>query len=387
MSRFSVQPDGLVAAALLGLLGTAGMFYVNLMPAIVSGLRDALGYSNAEAGYVAAANVYGASAGALVALFLVARMPWKRIQVVALLMLAVMDITSMEVSGLGTLIALRVIHGLFGGVSIGIALAVMARTRFPQRAYGAQFTMQVLLGGVGLMFLPEVAARHGTGVLFFTLGALAMAALAVLPLLPNYPAVVRAPIVTEQKRRWMPLAATVSALFLFQSGNMALFAFIIPLGRAYGLSLPFIDNSLGAANWIAAVGSLSAMWAADRFGRRLPLLVAIVTAVAGTIAFAWSRAPVAFVLANVVTGITWSFVVPYLLGMCAKFDGAGRAATLGGFCSKMGLATGPLFAPLIIGADRFVLLITCVSALLALCGLLVYRPAGLLDSPSGISAK
>ncbi len=387
MNRLAMRPDGIPAAILLGLLGTAGMFYVNLMPAIVSGLRDALGYTNAEAGYVAAANVYGASAGALVAVFLVGRMRWKRIQAVALLMLAVMDVASIGVSGLGTLIALRAIHGLFGGVSIGIALAVMARTRVPQRAYGAQFTMQVLLGGVGLMFLPEAAARHGTSVLFVTLGALAIAALAALPFLSDYPDVVLPPTVAPGGRRWMPLAATVGALFLFQAANMALFAFIIPLGRAYGLSLPFIDDALGAANWIAAAGSLSAMWAGDRFGRQVPLLVATVTAVVGTLAFAWSWAPVAFVLANVVTGIAWSFVVPYLFGMCAKFDGAGRAATLGGFCSKMGLATGPLVAPWIIGADRFGILIAWVVAALALCALLAYRPAGLLDSASGVSAE
>jgi MFS transporter, DHA1 family, inner membrane transport protein len=387
MSRFSVQPDGFPAAILLGLLGTAGMFYVNLMPAIVSGLRDALGYTNAEAGYVAAANVYGASAGALVAVFLVARVPWKRIQMAALLMLALMDLASIEVTGLRTLIALRAVHGLFGGVSIGIALAVMARTRIPQRAYGAQFTMQVLLGGVGLMLLPEVSARHGTSALFVTLGALAITALAALPFLPDYPDSLPAPKLVQSTRRWVPLAATVSVLFLFQLANMALFAFIIPLGRAYGLSLSFIDNALGAANWIAAAGSLSAMWAGERFGRRLPLLIAIFTAVGGTIAFGWSRAPVAFVLANVVTGIAWSFVVPYLFGMCAKFDGAGRAATLGGFCSKMGLATGPLFAPLIIGADRFAILIAWVAGLLALCALLVYRPAALLDSPSEIPAR
>ena len=49
MNRLAARPDGIPAAILLGLLGTAGMFYVNLMPAIVSGLRDALGYTNAEA--------------------------------------------------------------------------------------------------------------------------------------------------------------------------------------------------------------------------------------------------------------------------------------------------------------------------------------------------
>ncbi len=383
MNRRTARPDGVPAAILLGLLGTAGMFYVNLMPAIVSGLRDALGYSNAEAGYVAAANVYGASAGALTAVFLVGRLPWKRVQVVALLLLAAIDAASVGVSRLEPLILLRALHGLCGGVSIGIALAVMARTRIPQRAYGAQFTMQVLLGGIGLMFLPEAAARHGTGVLFVTLGALALAALAALPFLPDYPAVPVPTLATAGAPRWQPLAATLGALFLFQSANMALFAFIIPLGRAYGLALPFIDGALGAANWIAAAGSLAAMWAGDRFGRRRPLLVAAGAAVAGTCAFIWSASPLVFMLANVVTGIAWSFTVPYLFGMCAKFDGAGRAATLGGFCSKMGLASGPLVAPWVIGADRYGILVAWAVGALMLCAILAYRPAGQLDRRDG----
>jgi MFS family permease len=359
------------------------MFYVNLMPAIVSGLRDALGYSNAQAGYVAAANVYGAAAGALAAVFLVGRLRWKRVQVVTLLLLAAIDAASIGVTRLESLIVLRALHGLCGGTSIGIALAVMARTRIPQRAYGAQFTMQVLLGGIGLMFLPEAAARHGTGVLFVTLGALALAALAALPLLPDYPPVQLPEPDAPAGRRWLPLFATLGALLLFQSANMALFAFIIPLGRAYGLTLPFIDNALGAANWIAATGSLAAMWAGERFGRRVPLLVAAGTAVLGTLAFVWSASPLVFVLANVVTGIAWSFTVPYLFGMCAKFDGSGRAATLGGFCSKMGLASGPLVAPWIIGAERYGILVAWAVGALVLCAILAYWPAGLLDRLKG----
>jgi hypothetical protein len=387
MNRVGARPDGILAAILLGLLGTAGMFYVNLMPAIVSGLRDALGYTNAQAGYVAAANVYGASAGALTAVFLVGRLRWKRIQVVTLLLLAAIDGASIGVRSLDTLIVLRALHGMAGGISIGIALAVMARTRIPQRAYGAQFTMQVLLGGIGLMFLPEAAARHGTGVLFVTLGGLALAALAALPLLPDYHPVQQAAPGVAVGPRWTPLLATLGAVFLFQAANMALFAFIIPLGRAYGLALPLIDDALGAANWIAAVGSLAAMWAGDRFGRRLPLLVAAGGAVVGTLAFLWSESPLVFMLANVVTGIAWSFTVPYLFGMCAKLDGAGRAATLGGFCSKMGLASGPLVAPGIIGADHYAILIAWAVGALMLCALLASRPAGLLDRAAAVPVR
>jgi len=34
--------------------------------------------------------------------------------------------------------------------------------------------------------------------------------------------------------------------------------------------------------------------------------------------------------------------MPYMLGMCVEFDPDGRAAALGGFASKAGLASGPL---------------------------------------------
>lgn len=383
MTANAARHDGVFAAILLGLLGTAGMFYVNLMPAIISGLRDALGYSNAQAGVVASANVYGASVGALAAVFLVGRFSWKRIQVVALLLLAAIDAASIGVSHFQLLVGLRALHGLCGGASIGVALAVMARTRVPQRAYGAQFTMQVLLGGLGLMYLPEAAARHGTGVLFVTLGALALAALAALPLLPDYPPVQVPQAGESPQRRWKPLLATLGALFLFQAANMALFAFIIPLGRAYGLSLPFIDNALGAANWISAAGSVAAMWTGERFGRRLPLLAAAVAAVLGTIAFLWSALPVVFMLANVITGIAWSFTVPYLFAMCAKFDGAGRAATFGGFCSKLGLASGPLAAAWLVGADHYAFLIALATGALVLCAVLAFPPAARLDRIAG----
>jgi MFS family permease len=133
------------------------------------------------------------------------------------------------------------------------------------------------------------------------------------------------------------------------------------------------------ANWLAAGGSLLAMWTGDRFGRRTPLLCALLVALVGTVAFAWSRSPLVFALANVVTGLAWSFVVPYLFAMCARFDVQGRAASLGGFCSKMGLASGPLLAPIIIGADRYGLLIAWATCGFALCAVLAYAPATLVD--------
>ena len=59
----AVAPNGAAARLMLAFLGTAGLFYVNIMPAIVSGLIDGLGFTNREAGLVGSANMYGIDEG------------------------------------------------------------------------------------------------------------------------------------------------------------------------------------------------------------------------------------------------------------------------------------------------------------------------------------
>ena len=73
----AVAAHGVAARIMLAFLGSAGLFYVNIMPALVSGLSDGLGFSNRDAGLVVSANVYGAALGALTAVFLVKRIPWR----------------------------------------------------------------------------------------------------------------------------------------------------------------------------------------------------------------------------------------------------------------------------------------------------------------------
>jgi hypothetical protein len=46
------SPNGEIARVLLAFLATAGLFYVNIMPALVDGLIEGLGFTNREAGIV-----------------------------------------------------------------------------------------------------------------------------------------------------------------------------------------------------------------------------------------------------------------------------------------------------------------------------------------------
>ena len=375
-----VPADSLLASVLLSFLATAGLFYVNIMAALVDGLISGAGLTAKQAGLVASANVYGAAVGALAAVFIIRRLAWRPIAVAVLLGLITIDLVSTVLRVPEVLIGVRFLHGLIGGLLVGVAFAVIARTKSPDRTFGMLLVVQFGLGGLGLMFLPRLVPVFGLGVMFIALASFSLITLAMVPFLETYKAAPK--VLTDgpmAQAHWVPLALVFAAIFLFQAANMGLAAYIIGLGKSAGLKLEFITNSLGAANWIGALGSLLVVVMGARFGRLWPIIAGMVLALAGTWAFHFSELPWVYLVANIGTAVTWAFVIPYLLGMSAAFDKAGQMAALAGFFSKMGLASGPAMAAFVAGGGQFGGLINISVLGLALSGVAAVAPALLLD--------
>ena len=117
-----------------------------------------------------------------------------------------------------------------------------------------------------------------------------------------------------------------------------------------------------------------------KFGRFKLLLASMALTLIGTAVFHYSANPVAYMIANCGTGITWGFVIAYLLGMTAEFDKAGRASAFGGFISKLGLASGPMIAGWVLaGGGGYPALVNLAVAGLAISGLVMLWPARTLD--------
>jgi hypothetical protein len=80
-----------------------------------------------------------------------------------------------------------------------------------------------------------------------------------------------------------------------------------------------------------------------------------------------------WVVANCLVGITWAYTIAYLLGLMSRYDTTGQMAALGGFASKMGLASGPVAAAALLGQDDYGRVIwAAVLALLASLLAIVY---------------
>ncbi|MDO8296580.1 MAG: hypothetical protein Q7T19_09100 [Caulobacter sp.] len=375
-----VPEDSLLASVLLSFLATAGLFYVNIMAALVDGLISGAGLTAKQAGLVASANVYGAAVGALTAVFIIRRLPWRPTAVTVLLGLITIDLASTLLRDPQVLIAVRFLHGLVGGLLVGVAFAVIARTKAPDRTFGMLLVVQFGLGGLGLMFLPRLVPVFGPGVLFVALATFSLATLVMTPFLGAYEAAPKvAATGPKAPTRWIPLVLVFVGIFLFQAANMGLAAYIIGLGKGAGLELGFITDTLGAANWIGALGSALVVFMGARFGRFWPVVAGLALTLAGTWAFHFSELPWVYLVANIGTAITWAFVIPYLLGMSAAFDKAGQMAALAGFFSKMGLASGPAMAAFVASGGQYDGLINISVLGLALSGLASIAPALALD--------
>jgi len=371
-----VSPAGMPARLFLAFLATAGLFYINILPTIVDGLIQALGFSNQQAGAVASANIYGAATGALLIVFLIKHINWRFASLLFLLALICIDISSIFVSSPTALVAIRFLDGFVGGMLVGTGFSVIARTVQPDRTFGVLLFVQYGLGGVGVMFIPGMVPQYGTSILFLSLIAFSTVTLLMLPFLPAYK--VEKPEHDAGKPpaiRWLPLCLTLAALFLFQAANNGLYAYIIGLGEFYGMSQDFITTTLGISAWLGAAGAVLVILIADRLGYFKSLLLGIGLTTVANWALLFSDVPLVFFAANVLVGITWAFSISYLLGLASRFDTAGQMAALGGFASKMGLASGPAVAALVMGKDNYQLIIWVAVGALLLCVITIVVPS------------
>jgi predicted MFS family arabinose efflux permease len=376
------SPNNLTAALFLAFLATAGLFYVNIMPAIVSGLIEALNFTNQQAGYVASANMYGAAFGALSIVLFVKRLNWQLASLIFLLILICIDIASIHITHPSTLVAVRFVHGFIGGMLVGTGFAVMARTEQPDRSFGMLLIVQFGLGGLGVMFIPGLVPHYGTTVLFMALVGFSAVTLIMLPFLPDYHVdaiEAKEKAAAHNGIRKVPLALTLTSIFLFQAANMGLYAFIIGLGEAYGLELAFISTTLGIAAWLGVAGAGLVVIVSDRYGYFRSLSVGIMFTVIGTWAYFYSDLHWVWIVANCLIGITWAYTIAYLLGLMSRFDTAGQMAALGGFASKMGLASGPAIAALLLGKDNYRLVIGVAIVALAISLIVIIPPARMQD--------
>ena len=377
---YSLAPNGIAARVSLAIVASAGILYANLSPVIISGLARGSDFTSEAAGYVFAGNMYGTAIGGFAIIFLINQLNWKWVAVALATLLICSDLLSARFGTADVLYIIRFIHGLIGGALVGVGMSVIARTENPERTIAFAIVIQLSLGGIGAAVLTPLLATIGVSAVWIALTSLSALALVLLPLLDRYPVTNSRdghPPSAERAPRSHILLA-LAALFSFQAGQMAAFAYRIELGTHYGFEASLVSLVIAVSLLTGAPSGLVVAWWSTRSGRLLPACIGVVlmTSVTGMLLIPhyW-----VFGAASVGFAVFFALSFPYLLGVASEMDNSGQMAAIGAFVSSLGLATGPAIAAALLGENNHerVLIFACTA--LATSAVLVFGPSRMLD--------
>lgn len=373
----------LFAYLALAFITMAGLSYINFLPGVVNALAGAIGFSDVEAGQIVALNGYGGLLGSTAAIFLVRRIRWQPAVFIGLAVLALIDIGSAQIEAYETMLVWRFVAGVFGGFSLGVAFAVLARLNNPDRAFGMLLFVQFSIGALVVYLLPALEHVISGYAVFYVMASLALFSLLLILLWANIPLNTyssgRSMLLPGEYRRAFLL---LLAIMFYQIAASAIWAYVGLIGSAAGIAAEPVSAYIAVTGLLGLLGAMVPVINGKRYGRLSWLLAGVALSVLAALLLNFSARRVLYVLAMALLFISWPAVQSYLLAVIAELDGSGKLATIAAVVSFVGLATGPLLASALLDNGNFSLMLYTCAAIFSISGLFLLKPVAVLECAS-----
>ena len=274
------------------------------------------------------------------------------------------------------LAGLRVIAGAGLGLAYAAAAMAAAATANPDRVLGYGVTAGLLAIVVLLPGFAMVVAAAGYKGGYAALGVLVIFLLPVMGWLDRGEARPAGPH-TAPALPGRPLAGLLLCITLFNIGSGAIWSFSERIGRQAGLSLEEAGVIIAAGAFSGVAGSLFAGWLGDRWGRRRPVMLALVLAGLGYVVMSGAADRMGYIAGVNIYWVTYMFLLPLMIGAGAAMDAGGRAATLAAGTISLTFAVGPACGGYIATWFSYAAIgwFSCALCLLAALAFSLVRPA------------
>ena len=378
MSRSDGIDHSLRQTTLISAIYPVGPAAIILMPLIVGGLVDSYGFSEQQAGVIATGEGIGLVLGLLTAALWVRSVTWRLALLIGLTTYAVLNFGSPLVDGHAGILVLRFLSGFVGGGVFAIVVAALGDNREPDRAFGIAQAVQGLVMGALFAWAPSLMSDSGINSLFYLMAILALTTMIFVPQFPRRGVVDAAPVPADSAGD-LPSSAPI-LLYLGLFGGFAYYlavfgfwGFIERMGIRAGLEESTIGYALGISQLAAICGALLAAGAAQRFGRFLPLLIALV----GQLWVLWvlvgQFSAWAFYAGACAYQGLYVMATSYQLGVIAHLDSKGKFIVVMTALQGLGAALGPSIAAALINEGDYSSINTAAAVTLtASLGLFLY---------------
>lgn len=344
-------------------LCTLPALVIIFLPMLVGGMVEHLGMTAQQAGYVATSDMLGYTVGTIASFFFIHKMNWRLLTLGCIALMVVANGFSGTITDYNTLLLVRFVSGLGGGVLTAVTFAAMGQMRDPDSAYGWWLVFQAAFGLVGFQYFWDISVNGG----FIVLSVLLVLGAALYRYVPEQ-ALSQAHTAANMDKSLLGKAiAGVVAILLVYIGLMAVYVYLERIGNEAGLSPDQIGTSFSAMSVAGLVGGGLAAKLGARYGRLLPSLLGAAGCIASFYLFITEQIGFTLFAASccLYFGL-WSFLLPYLVGACAAVDSSGRTLAMGNAAIGAGLAFGPFIAASLIGENGYGILATVATAFVAI---------------------
>lgn len=320
--------------AALSVVGFAGVLF---LPLEISGMVDQFGLTEAAAGRIAAAHLFGIAVASILLATRMHRVNLRAVCFVGVVLAGVANGFSAFTPSVTALIAGRAFAGIGEGIVLAVVHALVARFGSVDRRAALSSFAVLIVGAILYPILgPFFASHHAQAV--FGLAAVLAIALGWSALTIRQHAGGGTPAVSPGRAGKVALLA----ILFFYVGEGALWGYVARIGAGTGMSGEAISNTLAYAFLASLFGPVLAHFWRDRFGRILPIIGSILMLCVVALVLGFAREPVYFIAATFVFYFVFIFAVVYSTSLVAALDPEGRlAAAIPGF-RTLGTAIGPL---------------------------------------------
>ncbi|GAA6151549.1 MFS transporter [Pseudoteredinibacter isoporae] len=355
------------AAIYFGVLGPA-VFIVQ--PGFVQSLVSEMNFSEAQAGYVASAEMWGIAVATLLLTIGARYVNWQRVLFFSVLVTALGNGVSVMPEGPASFAGVRFITGLGSGTMISLSFTAIGLSRDSDRNFGFMIMWILIYGAIGFACMPAIVNIFGLDALLLFWAAFNLSGLAVLRFMPAQPADTQQNPIKTTGLAWY----AISALFFYFLAQGVVWAYLFLIGVNGGLGEETVAWGLTISQLLGITGAVCAATLANRYGRLMPLQVGILSSIVALLMLLGDLSASLFAISVCLFNFAWNKTHPFMLALLADFDNEGRAVQLGVAAQMLGLALAPALAAILLEGADYAMVIWLGIILFGLSGLFILPP-------------
>ncbi|TFG42148.1 MAG: MFS transporter [Chromatiales bacterium] len=330
------------------LVHTIGPQTIIILPGLVQGYVEQLGYSEQDAGFLASVETWGMFLATFAMMALISRVDWRKLIAASLVAMIGANAASIFADNVAVLYVLRFIAGIGGGAIVAVSYAMIGLTLRKNRNFGWALFFVLLYGAIVFPAMPIVYARFGIDGAFFFFAAFAVCGLPIVRGLPGH-----GRLVSEGDPDAVELPVTLKSMavvtmVLYFIGQIGVWSYFYRFGIRYGMSEQAVGSALSISQFFGIAGALSVVVFSQFVRKDIALFLGIGISTISIAFLFGTHAFLAFVIISGVYQFVWNMTHPYLLGALATFDPSGRVIVYGTAMQFLGVAVGPAIAAVLV---------------------------------------